>query len=234
MAVSYSLAPFSGLWTKKEAGHLLRRTTFGASFLQIKECAELGMDSAVDSLMSNTTPSPPLAYHEDEIIASHGTTWINSVYPSDSILQASTNSARVKSLYAWLMENLNNSQDQISINEKMVLFWQNHFGLFATADARGEYDYVKLLRSHSLGNFKELLKEVSIHPEMLVFLNGNTNSKNKPNENFARELLELFTVGKGLQVGSGDYTNYTEHDISECSKIFTGYTVQGFRSSWET
>jgi uncharacterized protein (DUF1800 family) len=85
-----------------------------------------------------------------------------------------------------------------------------------------------------LGNIKQLVKEMTINPNMLMFLNGATNTVFSPNENYSRELLELFTIGKGPQIGTGDYTNYKEHDVAEGAKILTGYTVSGVRSDTDT
>jgi len=234
MIISYNLLPYSGAWTKVEAGHLLRRTMFGPSNQQMLNAVSNGLNSTVSSLMNIPLVDKPLSFRDEEGIASIGSTWVTSLYPVDNEMKNNTNTARVKSLNAWIMENINNEQNDLSIAEKMCLFWQNHFGVSPTADARGSFNYLVLLRQHALGNFKELTKAVSINPEMLVFLNGNKNSVASPNENFARELLELFTIGKGPQVGPGDYTNYTEYDISECAKILTGYIVKGNRSSTET
>jgi len=231
--MSYSLNPYTGPWTKDEAGHLLRRTMFGPTHQQMLDVASGGMNATVSALMNTPTVGVPLSFDADESIVAYGQTWINSFFPEDDIEQGKVSTARVKSLYAWLMETLNNEQGSLSICEKMTLFWQNHFGVTTTGDPRGTYDYINLLRTNSLGNLKQLVKDVTIHPVMLVFLNGNTNTKWQPNENFARELLELFTVGKGPQLAVGDYTNYTENDIAECAKVFTGFKVRGARSSTE-
>ncbi|MFT7452900.1 MAG: hypothetical protein ACI9VN_003636, partial [Patescibacteria group bacterium] len=75
----------------------------------------------------------------------------------------------------------------------------------------------------ALGNFKTLVEEMTVDPSMLRFLNGNTNTENGPNENYARELLELFTIGKGETAGPGDYTNYTEVDVVQIARALTGW-----------
>jgi uncharacterized protein (DUF1800 family) len=87
------------------------------------------------------------------------------------------------------------------------------------------YQYIQLLRDNAFGNFKSLVKDVTVNSLMLRYLNGNENNKNAPNENFARELLELFTIGKGEQAGPGDYTNYTEEDVKEIARALTGWVI---------
>jgi uncharacterized protein (DUF1800 family) len=231
---SYSLTPYSGSWTKSEAGHLLRRTTFGLTYQALVDAETNGMSATISALMNIPAIGEPLTFDTDEGIVPLGESWIGSVYPADDIEAQQTQNARAQSMYAWTMERINNEQDNISICEKMALFWNNHFGTTITNDARSGYDYYMLLRNNALGDFKQLVKDVTIHPNMLIFLNGNENSVQSPNENFARELLELFTIGKGPQIGPGDYTNYTEYDISECAKILSGYVVRGYHSEMDT
>ena len=109
----------------------------------------------------------------------------------------------------------------------MVLFWQNHFASEADVigDARYYYWFHNKLRKNYLGNFKNLVKKINIDPAMLVYLSGQFNTKEAPNENYARELFELFTIGKGPLDGEDSYTYYTESDIIEASKILTGWEV---------
>jgi uncharacterized protein (DUF1800 family) len=80
-----------------------------------------------------------------------------------------------------------------------------------------------LLREFALGNFKTLVEKMTINPAMLIFLNGKDNTRENPNENYSRELLELFTIGRGEAVDVGDYTNYTEKDITELARALTGW-----------
>lgn len=226
--VSYSMTPYTGPWTKAEAAHLLRRTMFGPTNQQILDAVSDGMATTVSNLLQIPVIGLPLTYHPNETIASQGAPWNTSVYPTDPVQANNVNLARVGSLIGWLHERINN--EQVSIAEKMCLFWQNHFAANVTFDARATYDYYELIRSHALGNFKQLVKDMTINPNMLIFLDGGTNTLYSPNENYARELLELFTIGKGPQIGPGDYTNYTEQDVAEGAKILTGYIVNGLRS----
>ena len=227
-----SLNPYVGPWTKKEAGHLLRRTMFGATNQQILDAVNNGLPATVASLLQVVSIPPPLAFDPGETVVAQGTTWVNSVYPAQVVASNNAELARYKSLAAWMMQNIN--QESLSITEKMLFFWQNHFGVSAVTEARAMYHFLELLRQNCLGNFKQLVKDVTIDPSMLIFLNGASNTVYSPNENYARELLELFTIGKGDQIGAGDYSNYTEMDVAAGAKILTGFQVSGIRSSTMT
>lgn len=226
--ISYSMTIYTGPWTKAEAAHLLRRTMFGATNQQILDAVSDGMATTVSNLLQIPAIGLPLTFHPDETIASQGAPWNTSVFPTDPAQANSVNVARIGSLIGWMHERMNN--EQVSIAEKMCLFWQNHFAASSSFDARATYDYHNLIRSHALGNFKQFVKDITVNPNMLLFLDGASNTLYSPNENYARELLELFTIGKGPQVGPGDYTNYTEQDVAEGAKILTGFLVDGLRS----
>lgn len=110
----------------------------------------------------------------------------------------------------WLNEMMHSDAQ---LQEKMALFWHGHF---ACRSVNPYYDqqYLDIIRKNALGDFKVLLKEISFTPAMLQFLNNQQNKKDHPNENFAREVMELFTLGRG---------NYTEQDVKEAARAFTGY-----------
>ncbi len=224
--VSLTLAPYTGLWTREHAAHLLRRTLYGPTFPQIQQALTLGMQATVDQLLTLPTTEPPLTFSADDGVSAIGETWVDKVYPAAAQTAEST---RRLSLFAWLMSRIN--QGEFSIQEKMSLFWQNHFAAQFAFDSRASYTYFELLRSSCLGNFRQLVKDITIDPCMLVFLNGASNNKFSPNENYSRELLELYSIGKGPQVGDGDYTNYTEQDVAAGAKILTGWTIQNFLST---
>lgn len=228
---SLSMDPFAGPWTKAEAAHLLKRTMFGPTNQQMLDAVANGMTATVTTLLQVPVVDQPLTFDPAETIAPQGTTWINAVYPANATESAAVELARVKSLGAWMMKRINT--ESLSIAEKMCLFWHNHFGVTASSDSRATYNYLMLIRQHSLGNIKQLIKDMTIDPCMLQFLNGGTNTVYSPNENYARELLELFTIGKGEQIGEGDYSTYTEQDVAAGARILTGYIVQGMRSSTE-
>jgi uncharacterized protein (DUF1800 family) len=111
----------------------------------------------------------------------------------------------------WMSEMVNSEQQ---LKEKMALFWHGHFACRSN-NAFYQQQLLHIIRDNALGNFGELLKAVSQSPAMLGFLNNQQNRKGRPNENFAREVMELFTLGRG---------NYTEKDIKEAARAFTGWT----------
>ena len=110
-------------------------------------------------------------------------------------------------------------KSEAPIIERMTLFWSNHFVTESPKirSPKMMYEQNKLLRKHALGSFKDLLKEISIDPAMLIYLDGWKNTKKNPNENFAREVMELFTLGEGKI--------YTEGDIQAAARAFTGWTL---------
>jgi hypothetical protein len=234
------LQPFSGNWTSKEARHLLKRTSFGITQTLVNEAVSLGLIETINTLFAeNPLPEPPLKYvlegtENGQAIdpdANYGETWVNgNVIP---LVDDSTSSSnvilryRTRSLYAWSFLQMQNSE--ISIREKLTLFWHNHF-VSVHSNPHIEYYYMNKLRSNSLGNFKEITKQITIDPNMLKYLSGHENTNTAPNENYSRELLELLTIGKGDAVGNGDYTNYTEEDVVEIAKALTGWRARGLNS----
>jgi hypothetical protein len=224
--VNTGLEPFSGEWGLEKAAHLLRRATFGPTYPLMNQAVEDGLQATIDKLFENTPqPEPPVNYYfEQDPNVPVGETWINAPYLADvNLLQH-----RFRSLNGWSAGLILN--EGVSIREKLTLFWHNHFSIANVNDPKFRFKYIALLRSFSWGNFRDLVKAITVDPAMLRFLNGNQNTKNAPNENFARELLELFTIGKGPQIAPGDYTNYTEDDILAIAKILTGWRDLGYRT----
>lgn len=222
------LETYEGPWDFAAAMHLLCRTTFGPSKDQVLEAVELGLAGTVEKLFEDLPmPEPPVYYDfEDDPNAGLGETWVNQ--PSSTVQGLNFN--RRKSLSAWTMELI--LEEGISVREKMTLFWHNHFAVNRSGvnDARFFYQYITTLRGQAWGNFRQLVKDITIDPTMLRFLNGNQNTDNAPNENYARELLELFTIGKGPLAGPGDYTTFTEEDVIEMAKVLTGWRDRGHNS----
>ena len=211
------LDTYTGSWTEKEVIHLLRRTMFGATRADINYFKAKSMSDVVDELLTptQTNPSPPLNNYNSGRITDPdialGDTWVNG--PSNPAL----NNARMNSLRAW-WAGLMLNQDR-SILEKMTLFWHNHFATEMTVyrDPIFGYKHNKLLRDNALGDFKSLVRAVTVDPATLVYLNGERNTKRAADENYARELQELFTLGKG------EDSKYTEEDVRAAARILTGW-----------
>ena len=113
-----------------------------------------------------------------------------------------------------------------SITEKMAFFYHTHFTTKEEVVGSGQAlcHQNELFRYYSLGNFRDLTTKICLDNAMMVFLDGNDNDRNNVNENYGRELLELYSIGKGPQIGPGDYTNYTEQDVKEAARVLSGYT----------
>ncbi|MEM1220379.1 MAG: DUF1800 domain-containing protein [Bacteroidota bacterium] len=224
--ITSGLDPYTGPWELQQAGHLLRRTTLGPTLEQIKQTQIAGLQTTVAQLLEVLPPLNPPVNHffENDPNVPIGATWIEAPYST------TTNFIpyRLTSLGGWMFGAM--LQEGISLREKMALFWHNHFVTAEINDARFRYRYYETLREYAVGNFRDLTKAMTIDPSMLRYLNGNQNTKNAPNENYARELLELFTVGKGELAEPGDYTTFTEQDVVEIAKVLTGWRDTGYVS----
>ena len=219
------LEPYAGPWTVDQVMHLLRRTTFGPSQAHVDTLKSMDVNAAVDLLLAPqpAEPSQPLVTDSRDI-APVGTTWVTALYKSaDPTVTFNPTGIRTNSLKAWWLGLILNQQ--LSIREKMVLFWHNHFVTENTTvgDPRYTYRYIAFLRQSALGNFKALVRDITQDGAMLVYLNGDRNTKSGPDENYARELQELFTIGKGPLAAPGDYTNYTEADVKAAARVLTGW-----------
>ncbi|MBX7154121.1 MAG: DUF1800 domain-containing protein [Bacteriodetes bacterium] len=219
---SAGLEPYAGAWGRAEAAHLARRAMFGATKSDITTLAGKTMVQAVDSLLTAAAkPADPIAYIKSSAVA-QGDSWVSAAY------DANVEGQRLAMLQAWWIGEMlfQTVEKKPSITEKMILFWHNHFATQANSvkDARYMFTQLDLFREYALGNFKDLVRQVTLDPAMLRFLNGATNTKSHPNENYGRELQELFTIGKGAEVATGDYTNYTEADIKQAARVLTGWS----------
>ena len=217
-----TLAPYTGPWGYAQAAHLLRRCLFGPTRPEMLTAAGSSLTAVLNALLTvpATAPAPPVSVSATDTSVALGSTWVGEVF------NQSFEGVRRTSLRDWWL-GLQLNQGPTLV-EKMTLFWHNHFVVeFSDInDARMGYEYVRLLRQHALGNFKQLTKDVTVTPAMLRYLNGNQSTGGAPNENYGRELLELFTVGKGPLIGTGNYTNYTEADVQAAAKVLTGWRDQ--------
>ncbi len=225
-AVVTGLEPYTGPWNDEQAAHILRRCTFGPTKTMVGEALSLGLDGVLAKLFEDLpAPAPPVNHNSnDDPNVPIGETWIDAPYSATVNLRPYRN----QSIRAWSLKLM--MEEGISIREKLILFWHNHFATSNVNDPKYLYRHIELLRTFAWGNFRELIKKVTIDPTMLRFLNGNQNTRVAPNENYARELLELYTVGKGALAGPGDYSTFTEADVQQMAKVLTGWRDRGFNT----
>jgi uncharacterized protein (DUF1800 family) len=191
-----ALQPYAGLFGPRQAAHLLRRGGFGGSESDVTQTASLGVAAAVDSLLHPTTAEFDFP-----------------VYPDMALLYDKAK-ARVSTQLWWLDRMLRTKRP---LQEKMTLFWHGHFATSVqkvpVPQMAGQ---INLFRANALGRFPALLSAVTRDPAMLIWLDNRANAKAHPNENYAREVMELFALGLG---------NYTEDDVKEAARAFTGWTI---------
>ncbi|MBL0132000.1 MAG: DUF1800 domain-containing protein [Chitinophagaceae bacterium] len=223
--ITSGINPYAGPWTENEIVHLLKRTMFGAKKADVDYFKTRSVSQAVDELLNPTAPQPAPPVKEyvtstqpgtpDGNIA-QGTTWVNDIN-NDGTVQ----SQRVASYKKWWTGVLIN-QDR-SIREKLNMFWINHFGNESQDVGYGNWAYKQhdLIRQNALGNFKQMVDAITKDISMLRYLNGYLSVASAPDENYGRELMELFTLGKGP--GS----QYTENDVKEAAKALTGWQING-------
>ena len=196
---------------------MLGRTLFGYSKADVDHFESLDPDKSLTELLTVAPePAPPLNGYDNIAKDPHcnlGETWVDK--PFDAMI----NQQRLQSFRDWWFGQMLNQGR--SIREKMALFWHNHFATQASTIfyAQLVYEHHRMLRSNVLGNFKDLVKKVTLDPGMLIYLNGYLNQKDAPDENYARELQELFTLGKGPD------SLYTESDVREAARVLTGWQV---------
>lgn len=216
-----TLAPYTGAWGYSQAAHLLRRSLFGPTRDEILAAAGSSLAAVLNGLLAvPAAPAPPVNVSATDTSVAIGQTWT-----AEGFNQTFEGARRTSLRDWWLGQQLG---EGVSLAEKMTLFWHNHFvvELGDINDARMGYEYCRLLRQHALGNVKQLTKDVTVTPAMLRYLNGNQSTTGNPNENYGRELLELFTVGKGPLIGPGNYTTYTEADVQAAARALTGWRDQ--------
>ncbi len=220
------LNPYTGTFGTNEVIHLLKRTMFGAVKADIDYFKTKSLSQAVTELLTVpvTQPSPPVKNYSNPVDPADldtgvaaGTTWVN-VNTNDGTV----NSQRVTSFKSWWMGLMINQNRNIL--EKMTLFWHNHFATETVDISRAIWAYQnnEILRKNALGNFKKFVKDITLDTGMLRYLNGYLNTNTAPDENYGRELQELFTVGKGMDNGTPPYA---ESDVKAAAKVLTGWTV---------
>lgn len=225
--MNYSLNAFAQPLTTAQAAHLLRRATLGPTQIEIINFTGLDASTAIQNLISSINYIPPPPVDLNETKSTVGQEYVNSVY--DSTLNRNFD---FRFYYKYWWTNLMAVQDgNPSIINKMTLFWQNHFVTTESAvdEYRAIYKYFMKVRSKSLENFKDFVRDITYDPAMLKFLNGNENAKGTggiaSNENYARELQELFVVGAKDFAGN---SNYIENDVKAAARVLTGWQYTNF------
>ncbi len=223
------IAAYAGAWTDKEMIHLLRRVMFGATKACVDQISGMSVSAAVDFLIDNPvqpSTTPLNVYTTGMAIDTggvpFGNSWVDAGLPdpTDATIRNTLVGNRLtNSFKPWWMGQMITQKTHIL--EKMTLFWSNHFGTDNANNNRPKaiFQHYKILRTYGLANFKDLLKQVTIDPHMLYFLSGNNSYKTAPNENYGRELQELFTVGKGPN------SLYTEDDVKAAARVLSGWVV---------
>lgn len=187
-------------WNRRAAAHLFRRAGFSATSEELDTAA-------------STSPSDVVR----EMVTTADAAAESEASRTDEIAAAMLATGNARNLSAWWLHRMLNTPHPLL--EKMTLFWHGHFATSAekVEDAQLMFNQNQLLRRHALGDFQQLTQEIARDPAMLIYLDSATNRKAHPNENFARELMELFCLGEG---------NYSERDIQELARSFTGWEVK--------
>jgi uncharacterized protein (DUF1800 family) len=205
-----TLAPYTTPLDKIRAAHLYRRLGFSASVQTIDSAVGQNAGTLVDALINEAVTMPPLA-------APAWADWNNSNYPEDDDLAGQIRRAQQEEFGISYTNGLLNN----NLRDRLSFFWSNHFVTeLDVYDCNSFlYYYLNCLQRNAIGNFKTFVSEIGLTSAMLYYLDGVYNNGNNPNENYARELYELFTLGEG--------NGYTEQDIIETAKALTGYVERG-------
>jgi uncharacterized protein (DUF1800 family) len=198
-------------WDIRKAGHLFRRAAFGATHAELQQAVTAGPQQTITQLVQGR--SGQQAFEEQ----------------SGALLEGIRSGNNGPLATAWWLHRMLYSPHPL--REKLTLFWHNHF---ATSNLKvnnasymlGQY---QLMREFAQGNFRTLLERMGEDPAMMVWLDTVQSQRDQPNENYARELMELFSLGLVNFQNLGQ-PNYTEQDIREAAKAFTGYRIQNGRS----
>jgi hypothetical protein len=206
-------SPYAGVFDRPAATHLMRRAIVGARWSEISSAVGWGLNLTVAKLLTpRAAPPPPGA-------------WVNEPFPDisgysqemiDELLQLYYE--RMEFLRAWWGDRFLEVPPQPTLRETMTHFWHDHFATQGSEVILPQSMYAQnaLFRQHAFGNFRELVRGIYKDPAMLLYLNNQDNYVGHINENFARELLELFTMG---------LDQYTQEDIVEAARAFTGWVT---------
>jgi hypothetical protein len=209
-------------WDSGAAAHLLRRAGFGGTPEDAARLASGSLETAVDELLSSNGKGLPAPPTTDPAEPRRRREFIRARVSGKPVdLQSAAEFRRqtretFDNMRSWWMQRMR--ADGAAAVEKLTLFWHGHF---ATSQTKVRFNHIMLgqnetFRRRGMGPFRELCTAMVSDPAMLVWLDGRESKAKSPNENFAREVMELFTLGEG---------HYTEEDIREAARCFTGWTV---------
>lgn len=207
---------YAGPWDRKTAAHLIYRAGFGATSETIGEMVAAGMDQCVDRLINFQKVADGYEKPEWAVPIPDLQTSRKKLSEEEKKKFQQDRRKEGQDLKMWWIRRM--VMTTRPFQEKLTLFWHGHF---ATSIQKVKLPYFmwmqnETLRRNAAGNWRKMLKEVSKDPAMVIWLDNVSNRAKGPNENFARELMELFTLGEG---------HYTERDIKESARAFTGYSV---------
>lgn len=218
-------------WTPVCAAHLLSRAGFGGPPAEVQALYALGVTRAVETLLQGSEdddlfPPPPLTGPQEMFEQMRASRTAGSDAEKRDAQQKfrREQAEQVRAARAWWLDRMRYTLHPV--REKMTLFWHGHFatGVEKVRAAHLLWQQNETLRANALGSFRSLTKEISRDPAMMRYLDLIQSNKAKPNENFARELMELFTLGEGVR--------YTEADIRESARAFTGYRIDPPRGAF--
>lgn len=217
----------------RKAKHLLRRACFHYSRATLNYFANLTPSQAINELSVQPVnfwldPYDTTTNTQD---GSNDGFWIHSGNPPSSYPYGQNKKRLIVSGWWWY-----NMLKQNTLKHKLIWFLHTCFTVSKDNGAGKSayfYDYLQLLDFYAYGSVKDLAKKITFDNAMLQYLDNTTNNKNNPNENYAREFLELFTILKGPQIAEGNYTNYTEFDIQQAAKVFSGIKLKADRYTFD-
>ncbi|MEM1125732.1 MAG: DUF1800 domain-containing protein [Bacteroidota bacterium] len=220
-----SLTPAQRVLSQAEAHHLLRRIQHNAPPGAVAALTGQPIETVVGSLVAEAVALDPVPEPD----------WIDTPIPSRNDAEAFQ--AFIENNTLWLTETRYNAWTWLlsrGLRERMTLFWHDHFATEAQIYqlASFAFRYLALLREHAFGNFQTFVHAVGTDAAMLLYLNGNQNERSAPNENYARELLELFTMGPTRPDGTPNYTDVGEvpsgqSDVEMVARALTGWVIDG-------
>lgn len=219
-----SLNPKTGTLGKRLAAHLLRRSTFVITKARIEQFETLTADTAVEALFADN----PLKNPEGPRDRTTGLAWYSEhdAETNPNSFSNEKNGTKSRLVQNWFFQEM---LFDTTIKHKLAIFLHSTFIIALTSGLNAYlYNYMRLLQYYAYGNLRTFAFKVTLDPQMAKYLDNHSNHRKAPNENYAREFLELFTILKGEQIGQGNYTNYTEDDILAAAKVLTGFRIQNY------